>query len=101
MTLLRDGSLPRGGAWPVPAADPTPTVIRSVDDYVSRPISRAALYRAIERRIGARALVRVKARPAPPAATDPDTPDPDTPDPGAMAELAAFMATLEAPATAP
>jgi CheY-like chemotaxis protein len=66
-----------------------------MDDYVSKPISRAALYRAIERRLGLRAFSRVKAEPAP---TPP--PPPPVTDPGAMADLTAFMASLEPPAAA-
>jgi signal transduction histidine kinase/DNA-binding NarL/FixJ family response regulator len=65
-----------------------------MDDYVSKPISRAVLYRAVERRLGVRAFSRVRAEPAP---TLP-SPTPAT-DPGAMADLTAFMASLEPPAT--
>jgi hypothetical protein len=65
-----------------------------MDDYVSKPISRAVLYRAVERRLGVRAFSRVRAEPAP---TLP-SPPPAT-DPGAMADLTAFMASLEPPAT--
>jgi signal transduction histidine kinase/DNA-binding NarL/FixJ family response regulator len=65
-----------------------------MDDYVSKPISRAVLYRAVERRLGVRAFSRVRVEPAP---TLP-SPTPAT-DPGAMADLTAFMASLEPPAT--
>jgi CheY-like chemotaxis protein len=66
-----------------------------MDDYVSKPISRAALYRAIERRLGLRAFSRMKAEPAPAP-----PPPPPVADPGAMADLTAFMASLEPPAAA-
>jgi signal transduction histidine kinase/CheY-like chemotaxis protein len=65
-----------------------------MDDYVSKPISRAVLYRAVERRLGVRAFSRVRVEPAPAL-----PPLPPATDPGAMADLTAFMASLEPPAT--
>jgi signal transduction histidine kinase/DNA-binding NarL/FixJ family response regulator len=63
-----------------------------MDDYVSKPISRAALYRAIERRLGLRAFARVKeaAPAAPPRAAAPAEPQAE-----ALQELADFMASLD------
>ncbi len=69
-----------------------------MDDYVSKPISRAALYRAIERRLGLRAFSRVSAEPAPALPAPPPLPPSAATDPGAMADLTAFMASLEPPA---
>ena len=63
-----------------------------MDDYVSKPISRVALYRAIERRIGARAFARV--REALPAAPPP-APAPVEPQAEALQDLADFMASLD------
>jgi signal transduction histidine kinase/CheY-like chemotaxis protein len=56
-----------------------------MDDYVSKPIARAALYRAIERRLGLRAFAQVKEQAPAPA---------PAPDAKALEELNAFMATL-------
>jgi CheY-like chemotaxis protein len=63
-----------------------------MDDYVSKPISRAALYRAIERRLGLRAFARVReaAPAAPPRAAAPAEPQAE-----ALQELADFMASLD------
>jgi len=75
-----------------------------MDDYVSKPISRAALYSAIERRIGLRAFALQPSSASPAAAAVPVAVSPVAeapvagamaPDPGGMAELAAFMASLE------
>lgn len=63
-----------------------------MDDYVSKPISRVALYRAIERRIGARAFARV--REALPAAPPP-APAPVEPQAEALQDPADFMASLD------
>jgi signal transduction histidine kinase/DNA-binding NarL/FixJ family response regulator len=69
-----------------------------MDDYVSKPISRAALYRAVERRLGLRAFSRVSAEAAPAEPASPPLPPSAATDPGAMADLTAFMASLEPPA---
>jgi CheY-like chemotaxis protein len=66
-----------------------------MNDYVSKPIARAELYKAIERRLNCRAFSQVFTRKPVPAEPDPAPTDTGT------AQLQAFMRTLDLEFTAP